>query len=142
MNKIVLFILSIMLFSSTIHLAQAQTNMRNYWQCTVSDQVNPAWVGEASSQQDAINNAWRLCKQNSNYSEQCEAARESCQQVINGRIYKPAWRCVAFDNNTGHFTGEKQTTRKGALASAMNRCTTISFVPKTCVVQLMTCKNV
>ena len=139
MKKCVFSIFSIFICFSTAH---AQDNLKNFWQCTVSDQVNPPWVGRAETQRDAINMAWRTCKQQSSHSSQCEAARENCQEIVDGKIYRPAWRCMAFDGNTRYFMGEKQYRRSDAFNSAMNRCQRASFVPKTCLVQLMTCKDV
>ncbi len=112
-----------------------------YWECITTDQTGHEWIAKDVYERVAANNAYDACKKQSDIPKTCKAAKEACEQFINGKSTKPLWQCTALDQHAKTWQSNAYANRDDAALAAKAYCQANSAVPGSCYINLITCTN-
>lgn len=117
-------------------------NAADTWQCTASDAQEKQWVIHSTYERQATNEAYALCKKESQVPHTCRVAHEACEPFVNGVSIKPLWKCTALDRLSKPWVSIAYANRDDAAIAAKAYCQEQSQAPDSCYINLLTCKNI
>ncbi|CAM3015051.1 hypothetical protein [Legionella worsleiensis] len=113
----------------------------SYWQCITQDKTNKQWTVKNTYQKVALNQAFALCKKESEFPTSCKTSQSSCEGFYMGMSTKPLWRCSAIDQTATAWNSNFYSEQDDAALAAKAYCKEYSSVPDTCFINFVTCKN-
>lgn len=112
------------------------------WQCSALDQAGQQWSEQGNYQLMALNRAFQLCKNQSQYPQTCKAAKENCEMMLDGVVtLKPMWRCMAMDEAAIPWFSTVHDKAADAVIAAEAYCRAYSALPSTCYIDPVICRN-
>ena len=115
--------------------------LQDFWQCTITDDLDKHWTFRHSFQKVALHKAWEACKKSSQQPASCDMAGENCDAFLNGQNTSPMWQCTALDQQAKAWVSSVYRQRDDAALAAKDRCLKHSGLPDTCYINLLTCVN-
>lgn len=124
------------------HSSFAMELYSDSWKCTAYDSQNYQWENEQTYQLSALNRALESCKKESQVPFSCTVNKDECENFLNGRSTRPAWRCTALDATATFWSSPIFRNAEEASLKVKALCKEQSAVPETCYVNLLTCRNI
>lgn len=121
------------------HLLWAGTSKS--WQCTATDAQSKQWIIRNHYERQATNEAYALCKKESQVPQTCTVAHEACEAFVNGVSTQIVWKCTALDRFAKPWISIAYRNRDDAAIAAKAYCEEQSQAPDSCYINLLTCKN-
>lgn len=114
---------------------------QDYWVCKTHDETNREWIVKNNYQKIALNLSFNECKKQSKNPMSCKTSINDCEGFHLGLSTKPFWRCTALDVTATAWRSNYYSNREDAALAAQAYCKSMSTMPGTCYINLVTCIN-